>query len=34
VGERELAKGAVMIRDMKTGEQEEVKLDDLVSFFQ
>ncbi|MCK5670826.1 histidine--tRNA ligase family protein, partial [Candidatus Bathyarchaeota archaeon] len=34
VGERELAKGAVMVRDMKTGEQEEVKLDDLVSFFQ
>jgi histidyl-tRNA synthetase len=34
VGERELAKGAVMVRDMKTGEQEEVRLDDLVSFLQ
>jgi histidyl-tRNA synthetase len=34
VGERELAEGAVMVRDMITGEQEKVKLDELVSFFQ
>jgi len=34
VGARELAEGAVMVRDMETGEQEKVKLDDLVSFFQ
>jgi histidyl-tRNA synthetase len=31
VGERELAEGAVMVRDMKTGEQAKVKLDELVS---
>ncbi len=34
VGERELAEGAVMIRDMKTGDQAKVKLDELVSFLQ
>ena len=34
VGERELAEGAVMVRDMITGEQEKVKLGELVSFLQ
>lgn len=34
VGERELVEGAVMVRDMKTGEQAKVKLDELVSFLQ
>ena len=34
VGERELADDAVMVRDMKTGDQTKVKLDELVSFLQ
>ena len=34
VGARELAENSVTVRDMKTGEQEKVKLDKLVSFFQ
>jgi histidyl-tRNA synthetase len=33
VGERELAENSVTVRDMKTGDQTKVKLDDLVSFF-
>lgn len=32
VGERELAEGAVMVRDMKTGDQSKIKLYELVSF--
>jgi len=34
VGERELAEGAVMVRDMKSGEQNKVKLEELVSYLQ
>jgi histidyl-tRNA synthetase len=33
VGERELAENSVTVRDMKTGDQTKVKLDELVSFF-
>ncbi len=33
VGERELAEDSVTVRDMETGEQTKVSLDDLVSFF-
>ena len=33
VGERELAENSVTVRDMKTGDQTKVKIDDLVSFF-
>jgi histidyl-tRNA synthetase len=33
VGERELAENSVTVRDMETGDQTKVKLDDLVSFF-
>ena len=33
VGERELAENSVTVRDMKTGAQTKVKIDDLVSFF-
>ena len=33
VGERELAENSVTVRNMKTGDQTSVKLDDLVSFF-
>lgn len=34
VGEKEMAQGSVALRDMKTGEQTLVKLDDLAAFFQ
>ena len=34
VGERELAEEAVTVRDMKSGEQTKVKLDELVSYLQ
>jgi histidyl-tRNA synthetase len=33
VGERELAENSVTVRDMETGDQTKVGLDDLVSFF-
>ena len=34
VGERELAEGVVTVRDLKTGEQTKVKLEELSSFLQ
>jgi histidyl-tRNA synthetase len=34
VGERELAEEAVTVRDMNSGEQTKVKLDELASYFQ
>jgi len=34
LGEKELKRASVIVRDMKLGEQKEVKISELVSFFE